>query len=89
MQHWHVYRKWNYKLTNDVTAYKQGRMGGPFDIWYKGELGFDNYITHLRKVEGLQRGLVPERRVPYRASIRQEWETREIQPTRNKSKLRQ
>jgi hypothetical protein len=32
-----------------LTAYKQGRMGGPFGLWYKGELGFDNYIIPLAK----------------------------------------
>jgi hypothetical protein len=28
MQHWHVYRKWNHKLFDEMlTAYKQGRIG--------------------------------------------------------------
>jgi hypothetical protein len=52
MQHWHVYRKWNHKLFEEMlTAYKQGRMGAdPSTFWYKGELGFfDNYIIPLAK----------------------------------------
>jgi hypothetical protein len=52
MQHWHVYRKWNYKLFDELlTAYKQGCMGAdPSTFWYKGELGFfDKYIIPLAK----------------------------------------
>ena len=50
MQHWHIYRKWNERLFQEMTAaYQTGRMGkNPADGWYKGELGFfDNYIVSI------------------------------------------
>ena len=46
MQHWHIYRKWNARLFQELyTAYKEGRMAkDPSTFWYQGELGFfDNY----------------------------------------------
>ena len=46
MQHWHIYRKWNRRLFQELTlAFRQGRMGkDPKEFWYKGEIGFfDNY----------------------------------------------
>jgi len=52
MQHWHIYRKWNERLFQEMLlAYKQGRAtGNPADFWYKGELGFlDFYIIPLAK----------------------------------------
>jgi hypothetical protein len=48
MQHWHVYRKWNGRLFEEVyQAYREGRMDkDPSEGWYKGELGFfDFYIV--------------------------------------------
>ena len=50
MQHWHVYRKWNQKLFEELyVAYLNGRMDkDPVDFWYKGEFGFfDFYIIPL------------------------------------------
>jgi 3'5'-cyclic nucleotide phosphodiesterase len=48
MQHWHVYRKWNERLFEEVyQAYREGRMDkDPSEGWYKGELGFfDHYVV--------------------------------------------
>ena len=41
MQHWHVYRKWNERLFQEVyKAYLDGRMAkDPSEGWYKGEIG--------------------------------------------------
>jgi 3'5'-cyclic nucleotide phosphodiesterase len=52
MQHWHVYRKWNSLLFQELyRAYHQGRIAkNPVDAWYEGELGFfDYYIIPLAK----------------------------------------
>jgi len=52
MQHWHIYRKWNKRLFEELyKAYCEGRMEkNPADFWYKGEIGFfDNYIIPLAK----------------------------------------
>ena len=52
MQHWHVYRKWNERLFEEMyTAYKDGRMDkDPAENWYTSEIGFfDNYIIPLAK----------------------------------------
>jgi 3'5'-cyclic nucleotide phosphodiesterase len=52
MQHWHVYRKWNYNLFKEFyLAYQNGRMANnPADFWYQGELDFfDNYVIPLAK----------------------------------------
>lgn len=52
MQHWHVYRKWNQNLFEELyVAYLNDRMKkSPVDFWYKGELGFfDFYIIPLTK----------------------------------------
>ncbi|KAL7572962.1 hypothetical protein ACA910_007464 [Epithemia clementina (nom. ined.)] len=52
MQHWHVYRKWNGRLFEELyKAYKKGRSEkNPADFWYKGEIGFlKHYIIPLAK----------------------------------------
>ena len=52
MQHWHIYRKWNKKLFEELyLAFQNGRMAkDPAEFWYQGELGFfDNYIIPLAK----------------------------------------
>jgi hypothetical protein len=81
MQHWHVYRKWNYKLFDELlTAYKQGRMGAdPSTFWYKGELGFfDNYIIPLaKKLKDCNIfGASSDECLNFALQNRQEWETR-------------
>ena len=50
MQHWHVYRKWNQKLFEELyVAYLNDRMDkNPVEFWYQGEFGFfDFYIIPL------------------------------------------
>jgi len=52
MQHWHVYRKWNQKLFEELyLAYRSGRArGNPADFWATGEIGFfDFYVIPLTK----------------------------------------
>jgi 3'5'-cyclic nucleotide phosphodiesterase len=52
MQHWHVYRKWNERLYEEMhEAYRSGRMAkDPAEFWYQGELVFfDNYIIPLAR----------------------------------------
>ena len=52
MQHWHIYRKWNKRLFQELyKAYCEGRMvKDPSEFWYRGEIGFfDNYIIPLAK----------------------------------------
>ena len=48
MQHWHIYRKWNARLFDEMyVAFLDGRSPtNPADGWYKGELWFfDNYVV--------------------------------------------
>jgi hypothetical protein len=52
MQHWHIYRKWNARLFEEMyKAYAEGRAEkDPSEFWYKGEIGFfDFYIIPLAK----------------------------------------
>ncbi|CAB9499069.1 calmodulin-dependent 3',5'-cyclic nucleotide phosphodiesterase 1A [Seminavis robusta] len=52
MQHWHIFRKWNQNLFEEMyEAYKEGRASkDPSTFWYKGEIGFfDFYIIPLAK----------------------------------------
>ena len=52
MQHWHVYRKWNERLFQEVyKSYLDGRIDkDPSESWYRGEIGFfDHYIIPLAK----------------------------------------
>jgi class 3 adenylate cyclase len=52
MQHWHVYRKWNARLFEEMyKAYVEGRAEkDPSEFWYEGEIGFfDFYIIPLAK----------------------------------------
>ena len=81
MQHWHVYRKWNARLFEEMyMAYKAGRMGAdPVSFWYKGELGFfDNYIIPLAKKlkECNVFGVSSDECLNYALLNRAEWETR-------------
>jgi hypothetical protein len=52
MQHWHVYRKWNERLFNEIY---QALLDGsadqdPSSFWYVGEIGFcDFHIIPLAK----------------------------------------
>jgi len=52
MQHWHIFRKWNEKLFNEMyDTYLEGRADtDPGLYWYESELGFfDFYIIPLAK----------------------------------------
>jgi hypothetical protein len=52
MQHWQVYRKWNYRLFKEMyRAFLEGHSDmDPSDGWYQGEIGFfDFYIIPLAK----------------------------------------
>ena len=50
MQHWHIYRKWNKRLFNEMLdAFRSGRScRDPVPGWYEGELAFfDKYVIPL------------------------------------------
>jgi len=52
MQHWHIFRKWNERLFEEMyVAYLNGRSAhDPSENWYKGEIGFfDFYVIPLAK----------------------------------------
>jgi 3'5'-cyclic nucleotide phosphodiesterase len=81
MQHWHVFRKWNQALFEEMyVAYRAGRAEkNPADFWYQGEIGFfDYYIIPLAKklkdcgVFGVSSGEY----LNYAIKNREEWEAR-------------
>jgi hypothetical protein len=79
MQHWHIYRKWNELLFQEMfSAYKAGRADeDPSTSWYEGELGFfDGYVIPLaRKLEkcGIF-GVSSDEYLNYALENRREWE---------------
>lgn len=81
MQHWHVYRKWNQNLFEELyVAYMAGRMEkDPSTFWYQGEFGFfDFYIIPLtRKLKecGVF-GVSSDECLNYALNNRAEWEAR-------------
>lgn len=81
MQHWHIYRKWNAKLFEEMyKAYIQGRAEkNPADFWYDGEIGFfDFYIIPLAKKlkECGVFGVSSKEYLNYAERNRKEWEDR-------------
>jgi len=81
MQHWHVYRKWNKKLFQEMyLAFRAGRMGtDPSTFWYASELGFfDNYIIPLAKKlqDCAVFGVSSDEYLNYALQNRAEWEDR-------------
>ncbi|KAL7569394.1 hypothetical protein ACA910_010478 [Epithemia clementina (nom. ined.)] len=81
MQHWHIFRKWNERLFDEMyIAYKQGRAEkNPAEFWYKGELGFfDFYIIPLAKKlsECGVFGVSSDEYLSYATKNREEWENR-------------
>jgi hypothetical protein len=79
MQHWHIYRKWNERLFEEMhRAYKAGRSEkNPADFWYQGELGFfDFYILPLAKKlsECGVFGVASDEYLNYALRNREEWE---------------
>jgi len=81
MQHWHVYRKWNERLFEEMyVAYKIGRANAdPSTFWYEGELGFfDHYIIPLSKKlsDCGVFGVSSDEYLNYALRNRKEWEQR-------------
>jgi hypothetical protein len=79
MQHWHVYRKWNERLFEEMyQAYLNGRAEkDPSEFWYQGEIGFfDFYIIPLAKKldECGVFGVSSNEYLNYAMKNRQEWE---------------
>jgi hypothetical protein len=78
MQHWHIYRKWNEKLFQEMyKAYEEGRMKkDPSENWYKGEIGFfDFYIIPLAK-KLKECGVSSDEYLNYAQQNQREWEER-------------
>ena len=81
MQHWHIYRKWNQRLFEEMyVAYKDGRSEtDPSVNWYKGEIGFfDFYIIPLaQKLKDCGVfGVSSDEYMCYAWENRREWESR-------------
>ena len=81
MQHWHVFRKWNQLLFEEMyDAYMSGRAEtNPADFWYKGEIGFfDYYIIPLAKKlkDCGVFGVSSDEYLNYAMKNREEWEIR-------------
>jgi hypothetical protein len=78
MQHWHIYRKWNERLFEEMyNAFIDGRAEkNPAEFWYQGELGFfDFYIVPLAKKleECGVFGVSSEEYLNYALRNRQKW----------------
>ena len=81
MQHWHIFRKWNAKLFNEMyDAYIDGRSDtDPGLKWYENELGFfDFYVIPLAKKlkECGVFGISSDEYLNYALANRLEWEHR-------------
>jgi hypothetical protein len=81
MQHWHVFRKWNQALFEEMyDAYLAGRAEkNPADFWYQGEIGFfDFYIIPLAKKlkDCGVFGVSSDEYLNYAMKNREEWEIR-------------
>ena len=81
MQHWHIYRRWNQRLFEEMyLAYKDGRSEtDPSANWYKGEIGFfDFYIIPLaQKLKDCGVfGVSSDEYMNYALENRREWESR-------------
>ena len=81
MQHWHVFRKWNQALFEEMyEAYRTGRAAtNPADFWYEGEIGFfDFYIIPLAKKlkDCGVFGVSSDEYLNYAMKNREEWEIR-------------
>jgi hypothetical protein len=81
MQHWHIYRKWNKRLFQEMNrAYTEGRADkDPAEFWYKGKMGFfDFYILPLAKKlsESGVFGVSSDEYLNYATKNHEEWERR-------------
>lgn len=79
MQHWHIYRKWNERLFEEVfVAHQNGRGDvNPAEYWYEAELAFfdDCVLPLARKLkEGRIFGVSSEEYFNYALRNREEWE---------------
>jgi len=79
MQHWHIYRKWNARLFDEMyKAYLSGRSDvDPSQNWYQGEIGFfDFYIIPLAKKlkDCGVFGVSSDEYLQYALNNRNEWE---------------
>jgi len=79
MQHWHIYRKWNTRLFEEIyKAFIMGRAEkSPADDWYEGEKGFfDFYIIPLaRKLKDCGVfGVSSDEYLNYAIQNRKEWD---------------
>jgi hypothetical protein len=79
MQHWHIYRKWNARLFEEMyKAYVDGRAEkDPSEFWYKGEIGFlDFYVIPLAKKlkDCGVFGVSSDEYLQYALNNRREWE---------------
>ena len=84
MQHWHIYRKWNERLFQELyKAYKEGRGAvDPSTTWHQGEMGFfDYYIIPLAKKlkDCGVFGVASDEYLNYAQQNRREWETKGLQ----------
>jgi class 3 adenylate cyclase len=84
MQHWHIYRKWNARLFEELyRGYVDGRSDmDPSEFWYKGEMGFfDFYIIPLAKKlkDCGVFGVSSDEYLNYAMKNRQEWEDRGLE----------
>jgi class 3 adenylate cyclase len=81
MQHWHIYRKWNARLFEEMyRAYVEGRSDtDPSKFWYKGEIGFfDFYVIPMAKKlkDCGVFGVSSDEYLNYAMKNREEWEGR-------------
>merc|ERR1712151_82312 len=81
MQHWHIYRKWNTRLFEEMyRAFVTGRSDkDPSEFWYQGEIGFfDFYIIPLAKKlkDCGVFGVSSDEYLTYAQQNRKEWEHR-------------
>jgi class 3 adenylate cyclase len=81
MQHWHVFRKWNQRLFEEMyAAYRAGRAAkDPSEFWYQGEIGFfDFYVIPLAKKlkDCGVFGVSCDEFLNYAQKNRDEWESR-------------
>jgi hypothetical protein len=79
MQHWHIFRRWNERLFDEMyIAYKMGRTDrDPSLGWYQGQIGFfDGYIIPLAKKlkECGVFGVAGNEYLGYALENRREWE---------------
>jgi hypothetical protein len=94
MQHWHIFRKWNARLYNEMyDAYLAGRADkDPGLNWYESELGFfDFYIIPLAKKleECGVFGVSSDEYLTYALENRREWEMKGKQVTKEMIEARQ